>query len=210
MTEGQRRAFERLWPRYGLDHAPSTRFDHSSIFGNGRPIRLEIGFGNGDVLAAMAAAHPECNYLGIEVYRPGVGQLLLKLERERLENVRLLRCDAVEVLGRVLPQGYLEGVYLLFPDPWPKKRHHKRRIVQPEFLAHLARVIRTGGFLHMATDWKDYARHMLDLLQAAPEFRNCSTDGTFVPRPLDRPLTRFERRGQRLGQDVWDLLFLRV
>jgi len=207
MTEAQRGAFERLWPRFGLDFRPGTPLDPQAIFGNDRPTCLEIGFGNGDALAAMAAAHPERNYLGIEVHRPGVGHLLLELEREGLENVRVLRHDAAEVLSRGLPDGSLQGVYLFFPDPWPKKKHHKRRIVQTGFLAQLARVIRPGGFVHMATDWEDYARWMLELLEAAPGLRNSAADGGYVPRPQDRPLTRFEQRGQRLGHGVWDLLF---
>jgi tRNA (guanine-N7-)-methyltransferase len=209
MTDAQRTAFDRLWSRFGLDYRPGTKLDPRAVFGNGRPSCLEIGFGNGDALATMAAAHPQRNYLGIEVHRPGVGHLLLQLEREALENVRVLRHDAAEILRHGLPDRSLEGVYLFFPDPWPKKRHHKRRIVQPVFLAQLARVIRPGGFVHMATDWEEYARQMLDALRAAAEFTNSAADGAYVPRPAERPLTRFERRGQRLGHGVWDLLFLR-
>ncbi len=209
MTDAQRAAFERLWSRFGLDYRPGTLLDLRAVFGNNRPTCLEIGFGNGDALAAMATVHPQRNYLGIEVHRPGVGHLLLQLERESLGNVRVLRHDATEILRHALPDRSLEGVYLLFPDPWPKKRHHKRRIVQPEFLAQLARVIRPGGFVHMATDWEAYARQMLDALRAAGEFTNNAADGAYVPRPEERPLTRFERRGQRLGHGVRDLLFLR-
>lgn len=209
MTEGQQRALARSWPRFGLDYAEGILIDPTAVFGNDRPTCLEIGFGNGDALAAIAAAHPERNFIGIEVHRPGVGHLLLKLEQADLDNVRVLRQDAMDILRHGLPECCLEGVYLFFPDPWPKKRHHKRRIVQPEFVARLARVIRPGGFLHMATDWEDYARHMLATLQAASDFKNKDIGGTFVNRPADRPLTRFEQRGQRLGHGVWDLVFLR-
>lgn len=209
MTGAQRNAFERLWSRYGLDYVAGQRVDPLAVFGNDRPTCLEIGFGNGDALAAMAAAHPRRNYLGIEVHRPGVGHLLLQLEEEGLENVRVLRHDAAEILRHALPDRSLEGVYLWFPDPWPKRRHHKRRIVQPEFVVQLARVIRPGGFVHMATDWDEYARQMLDALRAAPEFTNRAAGGAYVPRPAERPPTRFERRGLRLGHGVRDLLFLR-
>ncbi len=209
MTDAQRAAVERLWSRFGLDYRTGVLLDLRRAFDNDRPTCLEIGFGNGDALAAMALAHPRRNYLGIEVHRPGVGHLLLELEREGLENVRVLRHDAAEILRHALPDRSLEGVYLFFPDPWPKKRHHKRRIVQPEFLAQLARVIRPGGFVHMATDWDEYARQMLDALRAAAEFTNTAADDAYVPRPAERPLTRFERRGQRLGHGVRDLLFLR-
>lgn len=209
MTDGQQRAIARLWPRFGLDFAEGILIDPAAVFGNDRPTCLEIGFGNGEALAALAAAHPERNFLGIEVHRPGVGHLLLKLEQANLDNTRVLRQDAMDILRHGLPESCLEGVYLFFPDPWPKKRHHKRRIVQPEFLARLARALRPGGFLHFATDWEDYARHMLITLRAAPEFRNSAVGGAFVDRPADRPLTRFEQRGQRLGHGIWDLVFLR-
>jgi tRNA (guanine-N7-)-methyltransferase len=209
MTAGQQRALERSWPRFGLDYAEGVLIDPAAVFGNDRPTYLEIGFGNGDALAAIAAAHPERNFLGVEVHGPGVGHLLLKLEQADLDNVRVLRQDAMDILRQGLPACCLDGVYLFFPDPWPKKRHHKRRIVQPEFIALLARVIRPGGFLHMATDWEDYARHMLATLQAAAEFQNKDAGGAFVIRPADRPLTRFEQRGQRLGHGVRDLVFMR-
>jgi tRNA (guanine-N7-)-methyltransferase len=209
VTKGQQRALERSWPQFGLDYTEDVLIDPAAVFGNDRPTCLEIGFGNGDALAAIAAVHPERNFLGVEVHGPGIGHLLLKLERANLDNVRVLRQDAMDILRRGLPACCLEGVYLLFPDPWPKKRHHKRRIVQPEFITLLARVIRPGGFLHMATDWEDYARHMLATLGAAADFQNKDVGGTFVNRPAERPLTRFEQRGQHLGHGVWDLVFLR-
>lgn len=209
MTEAQQRAFDELWPKYGVDYHTGEHLDPPQVFGNTHPTCLEIGFGNGAALAAVAAAHPERNYLGMEVHRPGVGHLLLQLEQSELRNVRLLRHDAAEALRQGLVDDCLEGVYLFFPDPWPKKKHHKRRIVQPGFVEQLARVIRPGGFVHMATDWEHYARHMLGTLSANDKFRNTSEHGDFVPRPADRPLTRFEQRGRRLGHGVWDLIFRR-
>ena len=207
-TPGQRQAFTRLWSRFGHDFIPGVPLNPADLFENGGPVRLEIGFGNGEALAHLAAAHPDCNFLGIEVHRPGIGRLLLTLEREGLANVRLLRHDAVEVLD-VLPSACLEGVYLFFPDPWPKTRHHKRRLVQPAFVATLARVLAPGGFLHLATDWEDYAQQMLAVLRGCPDLINNALEGGFVARPADRPLTHFEQRGQRLGHGVRDLLFHR-
>lgn len=208
MTPGQRRAFERLWPRFGLDYRPGP-LDLPALFGNEHPVYLEIGFGNGDALAEMAQRHPGRNYLGIEVHTPGVGHLLRQLEEQGSENVRVLRHDAVEVLGDMIPDGALAGTYLFFPDPWHKKRHHKRRIVQPAFAELLARKLVPGGFFHAATDWEDYALHMLEVLDACPALHNTASDGRFVPRPEDRPLTRFEQRGLRLGHGVWDLVYER-
>jgi tRNA (guanine-N7-)-methyltransferase len=210
LTDGQRRAWERLWPRFGVNWTAGTALAPAALFGNSRPVRLEIGFGNGETLAALAAAHPERNFLGVEVHGPGVGRLLLTLEQAGLDNVRILRADAAELLRQALPAASLEAVYLLFPDPWPKTRHHKRRIVQPAFLADLVRVLQPGGWLHLATDWQDYASEMLAQLAAVPELVNQAGPGRFAPRPDWRPPTRFERRGQRLGHGVWDLLFRRV
>jgi len=209
LTAGQQRAFTTLWPRWGLEYGPSP-LDYGALFGNCQPVFLEIGFGNGEVLAEMARRHPGHNYLGIEVHRPGVGHLLMRLEEYGCDNVRLIRHDAVEVVRSMLPSAALNGVYLLFPDPWHKKRHHKRRIVQRAFIAELARVIRPGGFLHLATDWQDYAEHMLVTLEADHEqFSNQAGPGNYSPRPVDRPSTKFEQRGERLGHDVWDLVFTR-
>ncbi len=209
LTAGQQRAFATRWPRWGLEYDP-TPLDLAELFGNRRPVFLEIGFGNGEGLAEMARCHPERNYLGIEVHRPGVGHLLIRLEQDGSENVRLIRHDAVEVVQRMLPSAALSGVYLLFPDPWHKKRHHKRRIVQCAFVAELARVIRPGGFLHLATDWQDYAEHMLKTFEKQSEhFTNQAGPGNYCPRPLKRPHTKFEQRGERLGHDVWDLIFTR-
>lgn len=209
LTAGQQRAFETLWPRWGIE-PQKTPLELAAVFGNDNPVYLEIGFGNGASLVQMASDHPERNYLGVEVHRPGVGHLLLQLEAAGCRNVRVIRQDALEVLEHMLPADALAGVYLFFPDPWHKKRHHKRRILQPALLDHLARVIRPGGVFHAATDWQDYADHMLAVLSAdARRFENLAGPGRFAPRPPDRPLTKFEQRGQRLGHGVWDLLFAR-
>jgi tRNA (guanine-N7-)-methyltransferase len=205
LTRGQQRALQELWPRYGIEAGAPV--DLSARFGRRAPLTLEIGFGNGDTLLALASAHPEQDFLGIEVHRPGVGHLLQELERRRLDNVRVMRGDAVDILRDDLPARSLQRILLLFPDPWHKQRHHKRRIVQPAFVALLADRLADGGLLHMATDWEDYASHMLAVLEAGTSFRNCAPDGRFVTRPGYRPVTRFERRGQRLGHVVRDLLF---
>jgi len=209
LTEGQARAFERLWQRYGIDFTGGP-LDLPALYGNEWPVWLEIGFGNGEALASLAARHPERNFLGIEVHRPGVGRLLLRLEAADLTNVRVLRLDAVEVLRDGLAPGALAGAYLFFPDPWHKTRHHKRRIVQPAFVALLARAMRPGGVFHAATDWEDYAQKMMRVLSACPDFENTVGPGCYAPRPDDRPLTHFEQRGHRLGHGVWDLVFRRL
>jgi len=211
LTPAQERAFATLWPKYGIDWEPNTPLDLPALFGNLRPVYLEIGFGNGETLAEMAARHPERNYLGVEVHAPGVGHLLLEIERRGLGNLHLLQRDAVELLKSGLPPASLAGVYLFFPDPWPKKKHHKRRILTPGFVELLARVIRPGGRFHAATDWEHYAYKMLDVLSTADRlFANDTGPRAFSPRPDDRPQTKFERRGQRLGHGVWDLVFRRL
>jgi tRNA (guanine-N7-)-methyltransferase len=209
MTEAQQRAFDELWPVYGLA-PPQVELDLPGLFGNPHPVTLEIGFGNGEALAQAALGHPEHNYLGIEVHGPGVGHLLLTLARQESHNARILQCDAMELLRHHIPAASLAGVLLWFPDPWPKQRHHKRRIVQPEFASLVQRALQPGGMLHMATDWEDYARQMLAVLSAAEGFINQAGEGNYSPRPSGRPLTKFERRGQRLGHGVWDLIFTRT
>jgi tRNA (guanine-N7-)-methyltransferase len=184
--------------------------DFSVIFGRNAPLVLEIGFGNGESLVALAAAHPAQDHLGLEVHPPGVGHLLLRCDTERLRNVRVICDDAVQVLQRRVPDASLDQVLLYFPDPWPKKRHHKRRIVQPEFIALLARKLKSGGVLRMASDWQPYAEHMLATVGGCDLLRNESATGDYVVRPDSRPPTRFERRGQRLGHGVWDLAFRRI
>ncbi len=206
MTAGQKRALEVLWPRFGLDFTDEP-LALARVFGRERPRVLEIGFGNGDVLLALAAAHPQQDFLGIEVHEPGVGHLLLGAHAARLHNLRAICHDAVEVLERQIPDGTLQEILIFFPDPWPKKRHHKRRLIQPAFLELAARKLVPGGILRLATDWQHYALQMLEALNSCALLRNCSPTGGFVARPQSRPLTRFERRGQRLGHSVWDLAF---
>jgi tRNA (guanine-N7-)-methyltransferase len=210
LTAGQARAFAELWPRYGVDWVPGTVVDPGALFGDDRPVVLEIGFGNGESLAEMADARPEHNFLGLEVHRPGVGHLLLEIERRGLRNLRVMRADALELLRDGLPEASLEAVQLFFPDPWPKKRHHKRRIVRPELVRLLARALAPGGILHTATDWEPYAEQMLALLDGADElFENRAGPGRYAPRPPERPVTKFERRGERLGHRARDLVYVR-
>lgn len=208
MTAAQQRALRELWPRYGIDS--NRMVDLHALFGRSAPVTLEIGFGNGDTLLAMAQASPETDFIGIEVHRPGVGRLLQALEDRHINNVRVMCDDAVEILQRCLPDHCLQRVLLFFPDPWHKKRHHKRRIVQPEFVELLAKKLQHGGILHMATDWENYAQHMLEVVGASAAFRNCAGQGQYSGKPDWRPITKFEQRGLRLGHGVWDLLFERV
>jgi tRNA (guanine-N7-)-methyltransferase len=208
LTTGQQHALDTLWPKYGIDMS-DTALDLGSIFGNEQPVILEIGFGNGDSLAQMAKGNPGLNYLGIEVHRPGVGHLLYLIEEQGIENLRIMSEDAVEIIRNQIPEQALTGVQLFFPDPWPKKKHHKRRIVQAEFVKLIASRLKPGGFFHMATDWENYAEHMLEVMSAAEDFENSTKEGDFIPRPDSRPLTKFEQRGQRLGHGVWDLLYIR-
>ncbi len=210
LTSAQERAFEELWPLYGIDWSPGGPLDPRDLYGNARPVNLEIGFGNGETLARMAEAASDVNWLGIEVHRPGVGHLLLEIDQRDLKNLRVIRQDAVELLTQALAPASLERVQLYFPDPWPKKKHHKRRILNPAFVQILARVIRPGGIFHAATDWEPYAQQMLNVLSAADEvFENTLGPGRFSSRPEYRPLTKFEQRGQRLGHPVHDLIFRR-
>jgi len=192
-------------PRFGLE--PGSLIDPVEIFQRQAPLALEIGFGNGESLATMAAQAPDTDFIGIEVHRPGVGHLLQELDKQVLNNVRIFNEDAVKVLRDCLPDNCLDRLLLFFPDPWHKKRHHKRRIVQAEFIELLARKLKPGGILHMATDWENYAQHMLEVLERAPAFRNCAGAGFYSEKPGYRPVTKFERRGQKLGHGVWDLLF---
>ena len=208
LTGPQARALEEAWPSYGIE-PPQGLLDLDQVFGRHAPRTLEIGFGNGESLAALALRHPERDYLGVEVHEPGVGHLLIAIEREGIGNLRLIRADAVEVVGHWLPEAGLDEVLVFFPDPWPKKRHHKRRLIQPAFLASLARVMSPGGRLHLATDWADYAGHMLETCEASPWFDNTDPGGRFVPRPENREMTKFERRGIRLGHEVYDLVYRR-
>lgn len=210
LTAGQERAFTTLWPEFGIEYTSEQQLDLVAIYGNNNPVILEIGFGNGASLAQMAAGNPRQNYLGIEVHSPGVGRLLLDIEEYDLTNLRVMRHDAVEVLQHCLTPQSLDGVYLFFPDPWHKKKHHKRRILQPAFIQLLARSLKPGGLFHAATDWEHYAEQMMEVLSAADDlFSNTAGRNNFSPRPDYRPVTKFEQRGERLGHGVWDLIFQR-
>jgi tRNA (guanine-N7-)-methyltransferase len=210
MTPGQERAVTELWPRYGVDFSPAP-LSLDTLFGRRAPRTLEIGFGNGEHLAALAVAHPERDYLGIEVHRPGVGHLLMLAQGRGLANLRVSSHDAVEVLREQIGPAALDEVLVLFPDPWHKKRHHKRRLIQPSFVELLASRIAASGVLRLATDWEDYALQMLDVLRGAhATFANLSPSGDWMPRPEERAPTRFEKRGARLGHGVRDLAFRRL
>jgi tRNA (guanine-N7-)-methyltransferase len=216
MTDAQSGALQRLWPAYGLgpfpdgEHVlPLPEIDFDATFGRHAPLSLEIGFGNGERLAQAAAAHPEMDFIGAEVHRPGVGRVLQEVEQKELRNVRVMCADAAEFLRTVAPRARFAEVVLQFPDPWHKTKHHKRRIVQPGFVASVVEALVPGGRFRLATDWAQYAEHMLEVLNAEPRLRNVAADGRFVPRPEDRPLTRFENRGLRLGHKVADLEFIK-
>lgn len=208
LTAAQDKATEQGWPQFGIEYSAAP-LDLDTSFGRHAPRYLEIGFGMGTSLAAMAAANPDTDYLGIEVHRPGVGSLLIHMQEQQLNNIRIMCHDAVEVLEHMIPDHSLDGVYLFFPDPWHKKRHHKRRIVNPKFVQRLAHKLKHGGLFHMATDWEEYAHHMMEVMTACPSYLNQAGLGAFSPRPDYRVLTKFEKRGQRLGHGVWDLLFTR-
>ena len=209
ITAAQQRALEELAPRFELTRE-SARLDFDRIFGRLAPRSLEIGFGNGENLAALAAVHPERDYLGVEVHRPGVGHLFLLAEQQALTNLRAICRDAVEVLAQQIPPAVLDEVLVLFPDPWPKKRHHKRRLIQPDFVALLVSRLRVGGVLRLATDWEPYALQMLEVLTTHSELRNLSPTLDYMTRDEQRLPTRFERRGRRLGHCVRDLAFVRI
>jgi tRNA (guanine-N7-)-methyltransferase len=208
ITPGQERALKELWPLYGIEPG-DTPFDFVAVFGRDAPVILEIGFGNGEALAEEAEAHPENNYLGIEVHRPGAGILLRRIESSGLKNVRLLLADAQDILSARIPEASLAGVRLFFPDPWPKKRHNKRRLVQPEFAGLIVRQLRAGGYFHLATDWPDYADHMVAVLSATPELIDVSGQTPFTDMVAARAQTRFERRGLDQGNPIRDLVYQR-
>ncbi len=205
-TAAQARAVAELMPRWGIAFSPAP-LDLERAFGRHAPKILEIGFGMGETTALLAAAHPGTDYLGVEVHGPGVGALLRRIQTLGLRNVRVIQHDAVEVVERMIAPDTLDGVHVFFPDPWPKKRHHKRRLLQPEFVRLLATRMKPGATLHAATDWEDYAVQMLEVLSAEPLLEN--TANGFAARPESRPLTKFEARGARLGHGVWDLVFRR-
>jgi tRNA (guanine-N7-)-methyltransferase len=206
MGTGQIRALKELAPRYAVPHQRGL-VDWDAVFGRAAPRVLEIGFGMGDATARIAALKPDVDFIGCEVHEAGVGALLQRIEEGSLRNLRLVQHDAVEVLADMIPKGSLQGVHLFFPDPWHKKRHHKRRLVQAPFIADLVQYLAPGGYFHAATDWEPYAQQMLAVLSAEPALEN-TADG-FAPKPDYRPLTKFEARGLRLGHGVWDLVFRR-
>ena len=207
MSEAQKHAYDEGLKLWGITYAPAV-LDLSQAFARQAAVILEIGFGMGRTTADIAEAHPENDYLGVEVHTPGVGSLLKEIRLRGLSNVRIIQHDAVEVLTHMIPDNSLAGVHIFFPDPWPKKRHHKRRLIQPELVALLAKKLIPGGYLHCAPDWEDYAMQMLEVLSNEPMLKN-SVQG-FAPRPEWRPITKFEQRGLKLGHGVWDLLFRRT
>ncbi len=205
-SPGQQRAYEELLPALGVPYAPATLV-LAGLFGRAAPVVVEIGSGMGETTARIARENPGADYLAIEVHAPGVGSLLKRLAEERIGNVRVARHDAVEVMRDMIAPGALAGIHVFFPDPWPKKRHHKRRLIQPAFARLAAERLAPGGYLHVATDWQEYAEHVLAVLSREPLLEN--TAEAFAPRPATRPETKFERRGLKLGHGVWDIVFTR-
>jgi tRNA (guanine-N7-)-methyltransferase len=205
-SPGQQRAYAELLPRWGVPYGPAP-IEFASTFGRTAPVVVEIGSGMGETTARIARENPQVDYLAIEVHAPGVGSLLRKLSEDGTTNVRVIRHDAVEVMRDMIPPGSLAGLHVFFPDPWPKKRHHKRRLLQPDFAALAASRLAPGAYIHVATDWQEYAEHVLAVLGAIPDLSN--TADAFAPRPATRPETKFERRGLKLGHGVWDIVFTR-
>ena len=207
ISHAQQRAYDELLPRYAIPYSATT-LNLDEVFCRSAPKILEIGFGMGETTAHIAQHHPENDYLAIEVHTPGVGSLLKQIGELNLTNLRIMQHDAVEVVKHMLAPGSLDGIHIFFPDPWHKKRHHKRRLIQSEFVALLSERLKPGGYLHAATDWQEYAEHILAVLSAEPKLANTAQD--YAPRPDYRPLTKFEQRGLRLGHGVWDIVFKRV
>jgi tRNA (guanine-N7-)-methyltransferase len=206
VSPAQQRACETLLPRFGIAYAAHA-LDLDQAFGRIAPKILEIGFGMGDSTATIALAHPEYDYLALEVHTPGVGNLLKLIDAQQISNIRIIQHDAVEVLRDMIGNETLDGVHIFFPDPWHKARHNKRRLIQAPFIAQLVQKLKSGGYIHVATDWQDYAEQVLAVLAAEPLLENTAKD--YAPRPDYRPLTKFEQRGLRLGHGVWDLVFRR-
>lgn len=207
VSPGQQRAVETLMPQHGIAYAAQP-LDLDQAFGRSAPKILEIGFGMGDSTATIALAHPENDYLALEVHTPGVGNLLKLIDAQQISNIRIMQHDAVEVLRDMIADKALDGVHIFFPDPWHKARHNKRRLIQSPFIARLVQKIKPGGYIHVATDWQDYAVQVLAVLSAEPLLENTAAD--YAPRPDYRPLTKFEKRGINLGHGVWDLVFRRI
>lgn len=207
VSNAQQRFYDALMPRFGIPYAREL-LDLDALFGRKAPKILEIGFGMGESTAAIAKAHPGNDYLAVEVHTPGVGSLLKQIGENGLTNIRIIQHDAVEVLRDMVADGALSGTHIFFPDPWHKARHHKRRLIQAPLIAQLAKKLKPGGYLHVATDWQDYAEQILAVLGAEPLLKNTAAD--YAPRPDYRPLTKFEQRGIRLGHGVWDVVFTRI
>ena len=207
LTLGQKYGLNELWANYGIDPINHEILNFDSLFAKPQAVILEIGFGNGDSLLQMAINEPEYNFLGIEVYEAGVGRLINEAHKHNLSNLKIIKQDAVEVLKNNIAANSLAGFQLYFADPWHKKKHHKRRIVQAEFMQLMSAKLMNGGFVHMATDWQNYAEHMLQTLEAHAHFKNTLGAHIYSPRPKRRPITKFEKRGERLGHGVWDLIF---
>lgn len=209
ITKSQQNALSVLWPQYGLT-IDTGLLDYKVVFDRITPVILEIGFGMGDSLVQQAVQNPDKNYIGIEVHRPGVGTVLSQLEKNKLENVRIFCADANDVLKQSIPAASLDLIQIFFPDPWHKKRHNKRRLIQPAFVEILQQKLKPNGKLHLATDWEDYAMQMMSVMETAIGWKNVAGKNNFSPRPEERPLTKFELRGQRLGHGVWDLIFVKL
>lgn len=209
ITPGQKNALERYLPVYGIDYQ-QIPVNLNDYFGRNNKKIIEIGFGMGHATWQIAKNNPEIDYLGIEVHLPGVGALLMQLEEHSVKNLRVIRYDAVEVIKNMIPDNSIHGFHIFFPDPWHKKRHHKRRIIQDHFVELLAQKLHTGGYIHLATDWEDYAVWMLEILNRQKLLKNSSPSGDYIDRPEYRPLTKFENRGINLGHGVWDLVFEKI
>ena len=207
LTKGQEKALVELWPAFGIDYSPQA-LDLPKIFGRQDSLKiLEIGFGMGETTATIAQTMPERDFLGVEVHTPGVGGLLKLIGEKSLSNVRIIQHDVVDVLNHMITDASLDGVHIFFPDPWHKKRHHKRRLIQAEFVKQLCAKLKSGAYLHVATDWQEYAEWVLEILKIEPLLTNSAND--YAPKPAYRPLTKFENRGIKLGHGVWDLIFIR-
>jgi len=209
MTNNQKTAINQLWPRYGIEFS-QLPLDLNDLFGRSARKNIEIGFGMGDALLAMASAAPDEDFLGIEVYGPGVGHTLDQADQQALHNIRAIQHDAVDILNYQIPDNSIDTFNIFFPDPWHKRRHHKRRLIQPEFTTLLTQKLKANGLIRLATDWQNYAEQILNVLSNTPQLNNTAPDQAYTARPTMRPLTKFERRGQRLGHEVWDLCFIKT